>query len=142
MLLNEVTDDCPDVPRVRDAAAQLEKRYRKLIDDVDEAVSAQEAGTQRVMHFNNDLKSLTSQLGELEDDLEHMAPIGRDEDTLTNQKETTNALAMKLNESAEHLDDVEAQCKDLVDASHLHKDDLAVAQTETARKHHTKLCDR
>uniref|UniRef100_A0A8C3WDJ7 Dystonin n=1 Tax=Catagonus wagneri TaxID=51154 RepID=A0A8C3WDJ7_9CETA len=105
-------------------AESLAREHSALSQQVDEKCSFLETKLQGIGHFQNTIREMFSQFAEFDDELDSMAPVGRDGETLQKQKEAIEAFLKKLealiasnanaNKTCKMMLATEEACPDLV----------------------------
>ncbi len=89
--------------------------------------------------FQNDLRHAGNELSELEDDLDHMTPIGRDTDTVQSQINEVKDFNGRLYEKQDLVEELAGKAQDLVTKGYMSEKDPRFLQTENLQKQHSKL---
>ncbi|XP_047650714.1 dystonin isoform X11 [Phacochoerus africanus] len=105
-------------------AESLAQEHSALSQQVEEKCSFLETKLQGIGHFQNTIREMFSQFAEFDDELDSMAPVGRDGETLQKQKEAIEAFLKKLealiasnanaNKTCKMMLATEEACPDLV----------------------------
>uniref|UniRef100_A0A8C6IJY6 Dystonin n=1 Tax=Mus spicilegus TaxID=10103 RepID=A0A8C6IJY6_MUSSI len=77
-------------------AETLAEEHSELSQQVDEKCSFLESKLQGLGHFQNTIREMLSQFTDCDDELDGMAPVGRDAETLTKQKACMQTFLKKL----------------------------------------------
>ncbi|XP_055964958.1 dystonin isoform X3 [Sorex fumeus] len=77
-------------------AETLAQEHRELSRQVDEKCSFLETKLQGIGHFQDTIREMFSQFAEFDDELDSMAPVGREVETLQKQKEAMKVFLEKL----------------------------------------------
>ncbi len=88
-----------------------------------------------------DLRAVSGQISELEDDLDQMSPTGRDVDTVQCQLEDMYSFFNKLDEKQDSIGDLERKVEDLKDNGFVSDSDSLNDEVQGLKKQHTKLTD-
>ncbi|CAL1283110.1 unnamed protein product [Larinioides sclopetarius] len=99
---------------ITDEVDDLENRHRLLTQKLEDRCHDLESASEVITHFNNKMKDAHLDLNHLEEELDDMAPIARDIDTLTTQINQIKNYLHKLKRSREDFEDVEHQCQDII----------------------------
>ena len=85
-----------------------------------------------------DLRAVSGQISELEDDLDQMNPTGRDVDTVQNQLDDMHSFFNKLDEKQDNIGDLEHKAEDLKDNGFVSDSDSLYDEVDGLKKQHTK----
>ncbi|GBM86483.1 Dystonin [Araneus ventricosus] len=99
---------------ITDEVDDLENRHRLLTQKLEDRCHDLESASEVITDFNNKMKEAHLDLNHLEEELDDMAPIARDIDTLTTQINQIKNYLHKLKRSREDFEDVEHQCQDII----------------------------
>lgn len=104
VLTSHITDEVDD----------LENRHRLLTQKLEDRCSDLESASEIITHFNNKMKDAHLDLNHLEEELDSMAPIARDINTVTTQISQIKNYLHGLKRAREDFEDVEHQCQDII----------------------------
>uniref|UniRef100_A0A452I8W4 EF-hand domain-containing protein n=1 Tax=Gopherus agassizii TaxID=38772 RepID=A0A452I8W4_9SAUR len=92
-------------------AESLEQEYSTISQQVEGKCSFLETKLQGIGHFQNNIREMFSQFAEFDDELDSMAPAGRDLDTLRSQREDINNFLKKLEDLITSNENANKTCK-------------------------------
>ncbi|XP_053520956.1 dystonin isoform X18 [Artibeus jamaicensis] len=124
-------------------AETLAQEHSALSQQVDEKCSFLETKLQGIGHFQNTIREMFSQFAEFDDELDSMAPVGRDVETLQKQKETITAFLKKLGALIANNDNANKTCRMMLATEEPSPDLVGIKRDlETLSKQCNKLQDR
>ncbi|XP_055462487.1 dystonin isoform X12 [Psammomys obesus] len=141
-LVVEATDSkgTSDVLLQADALAE---EHSRLSQQVDEKCSFLETKLQGIGHFQNTIREMFSQFTEFDDELDSMAPVGRDVETLRRQKASIQTFLKKLEALMASNDNANKTCKMMLATEETSPDLMGIKRDlEALSKQCHKLLDR
>ncbi|KAF6113521.1 hypothetical protein HJG60_004115 [Phyllostomus discolor] len=124
-------------------AETLAQEHSALSQQVDEKCSFLETKLQGIGHFQNTIREMFSQFAEFDDELDSMAPVGRDVETLQKQKEAITAFLKKLGALIASNDNANKTCRMMLATEEPSPDLVGIKRDlETLSKQCNKLQDR
>uniref|UniRef100_A0A8C6E9Z8 Dystonin n=1 Tax=Moschus moschiferus TaxID=68415 RepID=A0A8C6E9Z8_MOSMO len=124
-------------------AETLAQEHSALSQQVHDKCSFLETKLQGIGHFQNTIRELFSQLTEFDDELDGMAPVGRDMETLREQKEATRAFLERLDTLVTHNTNASKTCKMMLATEEASPDLVGIRRDlEALSKQCNKLWDR
>ncbi|XP_031222972.1 dystonin isoform X17 [Mastomys coucha] len=124
-------------------AETLAEEHRGLSQQVDEKCSFLETKLQGLGHFQNTIREMFSQFTEFDDELDGMAPVGRDAETLRTQKACMQTFLKKLEALISSNDSANRTCKMMLATEETSPDLIGVKRDlEALSKQCNKLLDR
>ncbi|XP_062042284.1 LOW QUALITY PROTEIN: dystonin-like [Lepus europaeus] len=124
-------------------AETLVQDHGTLSQQVDDKCSFLETKLQGIGHFQNTIREMFSQFAEFDDELDSMAPVGRDGDTLQKQKEAIKAFLKKLEALIASIDNANKTCKMMLATEETSPDLVGIKRDlEALSKQCNKLLDR
>ncbi|KAL4837742.1 hypothetical protein H8958_010078 [Nasalis larvatus] len=124
-------------------AEAIAQEHSALSQQVDEKCSFLETKLQGIGHFQNTIREMFSQFAEFDDELDSMAPVGRDAETLQKQKETIKAFLKKLGALIASNDNANKTCKMMLATEETSPDLVGIKRDlEALSKQCNKLLDR
>uniref|UniRef100_A0A2I3FXV7 Dystonin n=1 Tax=Nomascus leucogenys TaxID=61853 RepID=A0A2I3FXV7_NOMLE len=124
-------------------AETIAQEHSTLSQQVDEKCSFLETKLQGIGHFQNTIREMFSQFAEFDDELDSMAPVGRDAETLQKQKETIKAFLKKLEALIASNDNANKTCKMMLATEETSPDLVGIKRDlEALSKQCNKLLDR
>ncbi|XP_036174382.1 dystonin isoform X12 [Myotis myotis] len=124
-------------------AETLAQEHNVLSQQVDEKCSFLETKLQGIGHFQNTIREMFSQFAEFDDELDSMAPVGRDVETLQKQKEAIMAFRKKLEALIASNDNANKTCKLMLATEETSPDLVGIKRDlEALSKQCNKLLDR
>ncbi|KAI5766799.1 DST protein [Gulo gulo luscus] len=124
-------------------AETLAQDHSALNQQVNERCSFLETKLQGIGHFQNTIREMFSQFAEFDDELDSMAPVGRDVDTLQKQKEAIKAFLKKLEALIASNDNANKTCKMMLAMEETSPDLVGIKRDlEALSKQCNKLLDR
>ncbi|XP_023611344.1 dystonin isoform X8 [Myotis lucifugus] len=124
-------------------AETLAQEHNVLSQQVDEKCSFLETKLQGIGHFQNTIREMFSQFAEFDDELDSMAPVGRDVETLQKQKEAITAFRKKLEALIASNDNANKTCKLMLATEETSPDLVGIKRDlEALSKQCNKLLDR
>ncbi|XP_064453798.1 dystonin isoform X14 [Mirounga angustirostris] len=124
-------------------AETLAQEHSALNQLVDERCSFLETKLQGIGHFQNTIREMFSQFAEFDDELDSMAPVGRDVETLQKQKEAIKAFLKKLEALIASNDNANKTCKMMLAMEETSPDLAGIKRDlEALSKQCNKLLDR
>ncbi|XP_026510682.1 dystonin isoform X2 [Terrapene carolina triunguis] len=123
-------------------AESLEQEYSTVSQQVEGKCSFLETKLQGIGHFQNNIRDMFSQFAEFDDELDSMAPAGRDLDTLWSQREDINNFLKKLEDLITSNENANKTCKMML-ATEASPDLVGIKRDlEALSKQCNKLLDR
>nr|XP_032634285.1 dystonin isoform X5 [Chelonoidis abingdonii] len=123
-------------------AESLEQEYSTVSQQVEDKCSFLETKLQGIGHFQNNIREMFSQFAEFDDELDSMAPAGRDLDTLRSQREDINNFLKKLEDLITSNENANKTCKMML-ATEASPDLVGIKRDlEALSKQCNKLLDR
>ncbi|XP_031996180.1 dystonin isoform X16 [Hylobates moloch] len=124
-------------------AETIAQEHSTLSQQVDEKCSFLETKLQGIGHFQNTIREMFSQFAEFDDELDSMAPVGRDAETLQKQKESIKAFLKKLEALIASNDNANKTCKMMLATEETSPDLVGIKRDlEALSKQCHKLLDR
>ncbi|XP_069343599.1 dystonin isoform X9 [Eulemur rufifrons] len=124
-------------------AETLSQEHNAVSQQVDEKCSFLETKLQGIGHFQNTIREMFSQFAEFDDELDSMAPVGRDVETLQKQKEAIKAFLKKLEALIASNDNANKTCKMMLATEETSPDLVGIKRDlEALSKQCNKLLDR
>ncbi|XP_029394930.1 dystonin isoform X7 [Mus pahari] len=124
-------------------AETLAEEHSELSQRVDEKCSFLETKLQGLGHFQNGIREMFSQFTEFDDELDGMAPVGRDAETLRNQKACMQTFLKKLEALMASNDSANRTCQMMLATEETSPDLIGVKRDlEALSKQCNKLLDR
>ncbi|KAM9297919.1 dystonin [Morus bassanus] len=125
-------------------AESLEQEYTAVNQQVEDRCSFLEAKLQGIGHFQNSIREMFSQFAEFDDELDSMAPVGRDLGVLQSQREDINRFLKKLEDLIMNNENANKNCKIMLDTEAEASPDLVGIKRdlEALNKQCNKLLDR
>ncbi|KAM6186016.1 dystonin isoform 4-T4 [Rhynchocyon petersi] len=124
-------------------AESLDQEHNVLSQQVDEKCSFLETKLQGIGHFQDTIREMFSQFAEFDDELDSMAPVGRDAETLLKQKEAIKAFLKKLEALIASNANANKTCKMMLATEDTSPDLVGIKRDlEALSKQCNKLLDR
>ncbi|XP_075270748.1 dystonin isoform X8 [Opisthocomus hoazin] len=125
-------------------AESLEREYTAVNQQVEERCSFLEARLQGIGHFQNSIREMFSQFAEFDDELDSMAPVGRDLKVLQAQREDMKCFLKKLEDLIMNNENANRNCKMMLATEAEASPDLVGIKRdlEALNKQCNKLLDR
>ncbi|XP_051711527.1 dystonin isoform X32 [Oryctolagus cuniculus] len=124
-------------------AETLVQDHGTLSQQVDDKCSFLETKLQGIGHFQNTIREMFSQFAEFDDELDSMAAVGRDAETLQKQKEAIKAFLKKLEALIASIDNANKTCKMMLATEETSPDLVGIKRDlEALSKQCNKLLDR
>ncbi|XP_059877628.1 dystonin [Delphinus delphis] len=124
-------------------AEALVQEHSALSQQVDEKCSFLETKLQGIGHFQNTIREMFSQFAEFDDELDGMAPVGRDVETLQKQREAIKAFLEKLEALIASNTNANKTCKMMLATEEASPDLVGIKRDlEALSKQCNKLRDR
>lgn len=124
-------------------AETLAQEHGALSQQVDDRCSFLETKLQGIGHFQNTIREMFSQFAEFDDELDGMAPVGRDSETLQMQKEAIRAFLEKLDTLITNNANANKTCKMMLATEEASPDLVGIKRDlEALSKQCNKLWDR
>ncbi|XP_009071310.1 PREDICTED: dystonin-like, partial [Acanthisitta chloris] len=125
-------------------AESLEQEYTAVNQKVEDRCSFLETKLQGIGHFQNSIREMFSQFAEFDDELDSMAPVGRDLKVLQSQQENIKHFLKKLEELIMNNENANKNCKMMLAAEIEASPDLVGIKRdlEALNKQCNKLLDR
>ncbi|NWT25055.1 DYST protein, partial [Cardinalis cardinalis] len=92
-------------------AESLEQEYTAVKQQVEDRCSFLETKLQGIGHFQNSIREMFSQFAEFDDELDSMAPVGRDLRVLQSQREDIKCFMKKLEDLIMSNENANKNCK-------------------------------
>ncbi|NXE37679.1 DYST protein, partial [Ptilorrhoa leucosticta] len=99
------------VPDLLLLAESLEQEYTAVKQQVEDRCSFLETKLQGIGHFQNSIREMFSQFAEFDDELDSMAPVGRDLKVLQSQREDIKHFMEKLEDLIMNNENANKNCK-------------------------------
>ncbi|NWW69909.1 DYST protein, partial [Climacteris rufus] len=125
-------------------AESLEKEYTAVNQQVEDRCSFLETKLQGIGHFQNSIREMFSQFAEFDDELDSMAPVGRDLKVLQSQREDIKHFMKKLEDLIMNNENANKNCKIMLATEAEASPDLVGIKRdlEALNKQCNKLLDR
>ncbi|XP_009878136.1 PREDICTED: dystonin isoform X1 [Charadrius vociferus] len=125
-------------------AESLEREYTAVNQQVEDRCSFLETKLQGIGHFQNSIREMFSQFAEFDDELDSMAPVGRDLKVLQLQKEDIKHFLKKLEDLIMNNENANKSCKMMLATEAEASPDLVGIKRdlEALNKQCNKLLDR
>ncbi|NWY70554.1 DYST protein, partial [Erithacus rubecula] len=125
-------------------AESLEQEYTAVKQQVEERCSFLETKLQGIGHFQNSIREMFSQFAEFDDELDSMAPVGRDLKVLQSQREDIKCFMKKLEDLIMNNENANKNCKIMLATEAEASPDLIGIKRdlEALNKQCNKLLDR
>ncbi|XP_056344705.1 dystonin-like isoform X2 [Oenanthe melanoleuca] len=125
-------------------AESLEQEYTAVKQQVEERCSFLETKLQGIGHFQNSIREMFSQFAEFDDELDSMAPVGRDLKVLQSQREDIKHFMKKLEDLIMNNENANKNCKIMLATEAEASPDLIGIKRdlEALNKQCNKLLDR
>ncbi|XP_028918133.1 dystonin [Ornithorhynchus anatinus] len=124
-------------------AESLEREHRDVSQQVEDKCSFLEAKLQGIGHFQNSIREMFSQFAEFDDELDSMAPVGREGDTLQRQREDIKDFLKKLQDLIVSNGNANKTCKMMLASEEASPDLVGIKRDlEALSKQCNKLLDR
>ncbi|XP_052550727.1 dystonin isoform X11 [Tympanuchus pallidicinctus] len=125
-------------------AESLEKEYTAVNQQVEDRCSFLETKLQGIGHFQNSIREMFSQFAEFDDELDSMAPVGRDLGVLQSQREDIKHFLKKLEDLIMNNENANKNCKMMLATEAEASPDLVGIKRdlEALNKQCNKLLDR
>ncbi|NXE11638.1 DYST protein, partial [Lophotis ruficrista] len=125
-------------------AESLERDYIAVNQQVEDRCSFLETKLQGIGHFQNSIREMFSQFEEFDDELDSMAPVGRDLKVLQSQREDIKCFLKKLEDLILNNENAKKNCKIMLATEAEASPDLVGIKRnlEALNKQCNKLLDR
>ncbi|XP_075354222.1 dystonin isoform X11 [Mycteria americana] len=125
-------------------AESLEREYTAVNQQVEDRCSFLETKLQGIGHFQNSIREMFSQFAEFDDELDSMAPVGRDLKVLQSQREDIKCFLKKLEDLIMNNENANKNCKMMLATEAEASPDLVGIKRdlEALNKQCNKLLDR
>ncbi|NXJ82467.1 DYST protein, partial [Trogon melanurus] len=125
-------------------AESLEREYAAVNQQVEDRCSFLETKLQGIGHFQNSIREMFSQFAEFDDELDSMAPVGRDLKVLQSQREDIKHFLQKLEDLIMNNENANKNCKIMLATEAEASPDLVGIKRdlEALNKQCNKLLDR
>ncbi|NXB74945.1 DYST protein, partial [Donacobius atricapilla] len=125
-------------------AESLEQEYTAVKQQVEDRCSFLETKLQGIGHFQNSIREMFSQFAEFDDELDSMAPVGRDLKVLQSQREDIKHFMKKLEDLIMNNENANKNCKIMLATEAEASPDLVGIKRdlEALNKQCKKLLDR
>ncbi|XP_072498621.1 dystonin isoform X17 [Notamacropus eugenii] len=121
----------------------LEQEHNEVSQQVEEKCSFLETKLQGIGHFQNTIREMFSQFAEFDDELDSMASVGRDRDTLQRQKSDIKNFLKKLEDLITDNENANKTCKMMLTTEETSPDLVGIKRDlEALNKQCSKLLDR
>ncbi|XP_040839514.1 dystonin isoform X5 [Ochotona curzoniae] len=145
-LAQDLVIEASDSKGTADVLSQVEtlaQEHSALSQQVDDKCSFLETKLQGIGHFQNTIREMFSQFAEFDDELDSMAPVGRDEETLQKQKEAIKTFLKKLEALIASIENANKTCKMMLATEETTPDLVGIKRDlEALSKQCNKLLDR
>uniref|UniRef100_A0A8D2AZH1 Dystonin n=1 Tax=Sciurus vulgaris TaxID=55149 RepID=A0A8D2AZH1_SCIVU len=145
-LAQDLVVEASDSKGVSDVLLQAEtlaQEHSTLSQQVEEKCAFLETKLQGIGHFQNTIREMFSQFAEFDDELDGMAPVGRDVETLKKQKEGIKSFLKKLEALIANNDNANKTCKMMLATEETSPDLVGIKRDlEALSKRCNKLLDR
>ncbi|XP_051008985.1 dystonin isoform X1 [Acomys russatus] len=145
-LAQELVVEAADSKGTSDVLLQAEalaEEHSGLSQQVDEKCSFLETKLQGIGHFQNTIREMFSQFTEFDDELDSMAPVGRDVDTLQKQRACMQTFLKKLEALIASNVNANKTCKMMLATEETSPDLIGIKRDlEALSKQCNKLLDR
>ncbi|KAI1894735.1 hypothetical protein AGOR_G00118810 [Albula goreensis] len=136
----------PEAEGVTDLLLQtdcLEKNYNQVRDQVEQRCTALEGKLQGIGRFQDSIREMFSRFSDLDDELDGMASIGRDRDTLLSQQKSIGGFVAKLQGLMADAVDASDRCRKMQEETEASPDLPGLRRDlEALSKQCGKLMDR
>ncbi|NXO30815.1 DYST protein, partial [Cisticola juncidis] len=125
-------------------AESLEQEYTSVKQQIEDRCSFLETKLQGIGHFQNSIREMFSQFAEFDDELDSMAPVGRDLKVLQSQREDIKHFMNKLEDLIMNNENANKNCKIMLATEAEASPDLVGIKRdlEALNKQCNKLLDR
>ncbi|XP_074093348.1 dystonin isoform X5 [Macrotis lagotis] len=124
-------------------AESLEQEHSEVSQQIEEKCSFLETKLQGIGHFQNTIREMFSQFAEFDDELDSMASVGRDRDTLQRQKNDIKNFLKKLEDLITDNENANKTCKMMLTTEETSPDLVGSKRDlEALSKQCNKLLDR
>ncbi|KFV47824.1 Microtubule-actin cross-linking factor 1, partial [Tyto alba] len=125
-------------------AETLEQEYTAVNQQVEDRCLFLETKLQGIGHFQNSIREMFSQFAEFDDELDSMAPVGRDLEVLQSQREDIKCFLKKLEDLIMNNENANKNCKMMLATEAEASPDLVGIKRdlEALNKQCNKLLDR
>ncbi|XP_052601169.1 dystonin isoform X15 [Peromyscus californicus insignis] len=124
-------------------AETLAEEHERLSQQVDEKCSFLETKLQGIGHFQNTIREMFSQFTEFDDELDSMAPVARERETLKKQKAAIQTFLKKLEALIANNGNANKTCKMMLATEETSPDLIGIKRDlEALSKQCNKLLDR
>uniref|UniRef100_A0A8C3KDS0 Dystonin n=1 Tax=Calidris pygmaea TaxID=425635 RepID=A0A8C3KDS0_9CHAR len=125
-------------------AESLEQEYTAVSRQVEDRCSFLETKLQGIGHFQNRIREMFSQFAEFDDELDSMAPVGRDLEVLQSQRKDIKCCLKKLEDLIMNNENANKNCKMMLATEAEDSPDLVGIKRdlEALNKQCNKLLDR
>ncbi|XP_028721203.1 dystonin isoform X20 [Peromyscus leucopus] len=124
-------------------AETLAEEHERLSQQVDEKCSFLETKLQGIGHFQNTIREMFSQFTEFDDELDSMAPVARERETLKKQKAAIQTFLKKLEALMANNSNANKTCKMMLATEETSPDLVGIKRDlEALSKQCNKLLDR
>ncbi|NXO99946.1 DYST protein, partial [Certhia brachydactyla] len=125
-------------------AESLEQEYTAVKQQIEDRCSFLETKLQGIGHFQNSIREMFSQFAEFDDELDSMAPVGRDLKVLQSQREDIKHFMKKLEDLIMNNENANKNCKIMLATEAEASPDLVGIKRdlEALNKQCNKLLDR
>ncbi|KAK1195271.1 DYST protein, partial [Pygoscelis papua] len=146
-LAQDLVVDASDPAGVSDLLLQaesLEREYTAVNQQVEDRCSFLETKLQGIGHFQNSIREMFSQFAEFDDELDSMAPVGRDLEVLQSQRGDIKRFLKKLEDLIINNENANKNCKMMLATEAEASPDLVGIKRdlEALNKQCNKLLDR
>ncbi|XP_018118963.1 dystonin isoform X3 [Xenopus laevis] len=117
-LAQQLVVDASDAEGVTELLLQaesLQQKHHIIHQEIEEKCSFLETKLQGIGHFQNSIREMFSQFTELDDELDSMAPVGRDLNKLQGQKQEISNFLKKLSDLITTNENANKTCKKMLE---------------------------
>uniref|UniRef100_A0A7N8YFS8 Microtubule actin crosslinking factor 1a n=1 Tax=Mastacembelus armatus TaxID=205130 RepID=A0A7N8YFS8_9TELE len=148
-LAQGLVHDAPETPggktegaqRLQEQARDTEKDYSDVTDK--QCCSSLESRLQGVSEVQSHVRDVFSRLGDLDDELDSLSPVGRDADSLASQADALKAFLSRLSNLRTELEGHASECTNMLRREGSSPDLLALRrETEALSRQAGKLSER
>uniref|UniRef100_A0A7N8YEA5 Microtubule actin crosslinking factor 1a n=1 Tax=Mastacembelus armatus TaxID=205130 RepID=A0A7N8YEA5_9TELE len=150
-LAQGLVHDAPETPggktegaqRLQEQARDTEKDYSDVTDKIEQCCSSLESRLQGVSEVQSHVRDVFSRLGDLDDELDSLSPVGRDADSLASQADALKAFLSRLSNLRTELEGHASECTNMLRREGSSPDLLALRrETEALSRQAGKLSER
>ena len=118
------------------------KKHAELTDRVHDDLQDAEAASDNVHRFASNLRTHSTDLADLEDNLDHLGAVGRDPDTIESQMDDATKCLTRIDGLERNVDDLRSECDDLIANGFISENDPYKQQVENLGKQAGRLRER